>query len=93
LVDVRHLLKDFDQQMVSWAVHQQLPVHILLTKADKLARGAASKQLLTLRKDLAPFAELVSVQLFSALKKQGLDDVHEVLTRWFDMPTEPTTNP
>lgn len=91
LVDVRHLLKDFDQQMVSWAVHQQLPVHILLTKADKLARGAASKQLLTLRKDLAPFAELVSVQLFSALKKQGLDEVHQVLTHWFDMPTEPTT--
>lgn len=93
LVDVRHLLKEFDLQMLQWAIQHQLPVHILLTKADKLARGAASKQLLTLKKDLAPLADRVSVQLFSALKKQGVDEVHEVLLRWLDMPTDPTTSP
>jgi len=89
LVDARHPLKEFDQQMVTWALHHRLPVHILLTKADKLTRGAASKQVLTIRKELAPYAEFVSVQLFSSLKKQGIDEVQRVLGQWLDVNDRP----
>lgn len=89
LVDARHPLKEFDQQMVAWALHHRLPVHILLTKADKLTRGAASKQVLTIRKELAPYAEFVSVQLFSSLKKQGIDEVQRVLGQWLDVNDRP----
>ncbi|MET0046168.1 MAG: ribosome biogenesis GTP-binding protein YihA/YsxC [Sedimenticola sp.] len=83
LVDVRHPLKEFDQQMLDWSAQIDLPVHILLTKADKLKHGAASKALLQVRKAVAPFGEQVSVQLFSSLKRQGVDQAHSVLDQWF----------
>ena len=50
--------------MVQWAVQSQLPLHLLLTKADKLKRGAAKNTLLAVKKELKDLAE-VSVQLFS----------------------------
>ncbi|MES9937592.1 MAG: YihA family ribosome biogenesis GTP-binding protein, partial [Sedimenticola sp.] len=79
----RHPLKEFDQQMLDWSAQIDLPVHILLTKADKLKHGAASKALLQVRKAVAPFGEQVSVQLFSSLKRQGVDQAHSVLDQWF----------
>ncbi|MES9868529.1 MAG: ribosome biogenesis GTP-binding protein YihA/YsxC [Sedimenticola sp.] len=85
LVDVRHPLKEFDQQMLDWSAQIDLPVHILLTKADKLKHGAASKALLQIRKAVAPFGEQVSVQLFSSLKRQGVDQSHSVLDQWFGL--------
>jgi GTP-binding protein len=85
LMDIRHPLKDFDQQMLAWAEQQTLPVHILLTKADKLKRGAASQTLLQLRKAIAERPTQSSVQLFSALKREGIDDVHRQLDRWFGL--------
>ncbi|MES9955749.1 MAG: ribosome biogenesis GTP-binding protein YihA/YsxC [Sedimenticola sp.] len=85
LVDVRHPLKEFDQQMLDWSAQIDLPVHILLTKADKLKHGAASKALLQIRKAVAPFGEQVSVQLFSSLKRQGVDQAHSVLDQWFGL--------
>lgn len=45
MMDIRHPLKEFDIQMISWANHTNLPVHILLTKSDKLKRGAAMASL------------------------------------------------
>ncbi|MET0104061.1 MAG: ribosome biogenesis GTP-binding protein YihA/YsxC [Sedimenticola sp.] len=85
LVDVRHPLKEFDQQMLDWSAQIDLPVHILLTKADKLKHGAASKALLQIRKAVAPFGEQVSVQLFSSLKRQGVDQAHSILDQWFGL--------
>ncbi|MET0094296.1 MAG: ribosome biogenesis GTP-binding protein YihA/YsxC [Sedimenticola sp.] len=85
LVDVRHPLKEFDQQMLDWSAQIDLPVHILLTKADKLKHGAASKALLQIRKAVAPLGEQVSVQLFSSLKRQGVDQAHSVLDQWFGL--------
>ncbi|MET0013606.1 MAG: ribosome biogenesis GTP-binding protein YihA/YsxC [Sedimenticola sp.] len=85
LVDVRHPLKEFDQQMLDWSAQIDLPVHILLTKADKLKHGAASKALLQIKKAVAPFGEQVSVQLFSSLKRQGVDQAHSVLDQWFGL--------
>ena len=58
-------------------------LHALLTKADKLNYGAAKNTLLKVEKELSETHVNVSIQLFSALKKQGIDDVHKVLDDWF----------
>ena len=82
LMDVRHPLNTHDRQMLDWAFHADLPVHVLLTKADKLKRGAASASLLKVRGELASYDGRVTAQLFSALKNQGLDQAREVLDAW-----------
>ncbi len=84
LMDIRHPLTDFDQQMLDWCQHANMPVHILLTKADKLKRGPAQNTLLKLRKTLAEYPT-VSLQLFSALKKQGIEEARSVLMQWLAM--------
>ena len=83
VMDVRHPLTEFDWQMVEWCEHSQLPLHILLTKADKLAYGAAKNTLLTVQKQLQTMNCPLSIQLFSALKKTGVDEVHQALDRLF----------
>ena len=76
VVDVRRRLTAFDRQMLAFAESVELSVHILLTKADKLKRGQAATALLEVRKELDGAA---SVQLFSALKKQGVEEARTVL--------------
>lgn len=83
VMDVRHPLTDFDWQMIEWCRHQNLALHILLTKADKLTYGAAKTTLLQVKKQLVDDDLSVTIQLFSALKKTGIDDVHEALDRLF----------
>lgn len=85
MVDIRHPLKDFDRQMLAWSRQIGLPVHVLLTKSDKLKRGAALKALQQTAQELAEFGAGVSVQRFSALKRDGIDQAHSVLDRWFDL--------
>jgi GTP-binding protein len=82
LMDVRHPLKEFDQTMLNWAVSAGMPVHILLTKADKLKKGPANSTLLQVRGAIAGNADLISVQLFSALKHTGLPELCRVLDAW-----------
>jgi len=84
LMDIRHPMKEFDQQMLQWSAHEGLPVHILLTKADKLKRGAANQVLFSVRKSVSESEGEVSIQLFSALKNQGLDEAYKVLDRWLN---------
>lgn len=74
IVDIRRELQDYDCQMMDFA--RDLPIHILLTKADKLKRGQASTALLNVRKVVGDRA---SVQLFSALKRQGDAEARDVL--------------
>lgn len=81
LVDVRHPLKEFDQMMIDWCKSAQMPLHILLTKADKLKRGAAQNALLQLKRALNVKDEpLISLQLFSSLNKTGVDQLRERLS-------------
>ncbi len=82
VMDVRHPLQPFDQQMLDWALAASMPVHILLTKADKLKRGPASSTLLKVRAALEAQTALVSVQLFSSLKHSGHEDLLAVLNGW-----------
>ena len=76
VVDSRRGLGDFDWQMLDWCRAIERPVHVLLTKADKLKRQAASKALGTAKKELDGVA---TVQLFSALKGEGLTQARQVL--------------
>ena len=85
LMDIRHPLQDYDQQMLNWAAQAGLPVHILLTKADKLKRGPAKSSLLAVDKrlrDMDPGYTLLSVQVFSSLKKIGLMELEQQLNNW-----------
>ncbi len=87
LMDIRHPLTDFDQQMLAWCTWRGLPVHILLTKADKLKRGAATNTLLKVQRTLAP-QHGISIQLFSALKGTGVEQAREILDGWLGLGEE-----
>ena len=82
LMDVRHPLQPFDLQMLDWAWQASMPVHILLTKADKLKRGAASSALLAVRAKLTSHPGIAKAQLFSALKHEGHAELVAVLNDW-----------
>ncbi len=82
LMDVRHPLTDQDEQMVRWAASATMPVHVLLTKADKLKRGPAKNTLLSVRARLLEFGDTTSVQLFSSLKGDGLKELETLLRAW-----------
>ena len=80
VMDVRRPLTDFDQGMLDWAREAGCPVHILLTKTDKLSRGAGAAVLLSVRKAVGDAA---TVQLFSALKGTGVEEARSILEGLF----------
>jgi GTP-binding protein len=86
LMDVRHPLKEVDQQLLNWCWEVGMPVHVLLTKADKLKRGAAQNVLLQVKRELDAHSPegLSSVQLFSSTKGTGLDEVYRILDAWLE---------
>lgn len=83
IMDIRHPLKELDVRMLEFFKATQRPVHILLSKADKLSRQDQNKALASVKKSLEGYPE-VSVQLFSSLKKTGTDEVEVVMSKWFD---------
>ena len=82
LMDIRHPLTEPDRQMLGWAMTASMPVHILLTKADKLKRGPAQTTLLSVRKEISTKSDLISIQLFSSLKRQGVDTLGRQINNW-----------
>jgi GTP-binding protein len=86
VMDIRHPLRPFDQQMVAWCAASGVPCHLLLTKADKLKRGPAQSTLLKVRKSLPDGA---SAQVFSASSRDGLAELIERLNRWYALEPEP----
>ena len=87
LSDIRHPLKEFDRMMIDWSVQSKLPLHILLTKADKLKRGPANNTLLSVQQELQNL-DNVSVQLFSSLKLTGIETARAKLTQWLTIPEQ-----
>lgn len=88
MMDIRHPLTDFDRMMLDWAQSNKLPVHVLLTKADKLAFGASRSALLKARQILSrEWGDTASIQLFSATKRTGTDQAYQVLAHWLKMET------
>lgn len=82
LMDVRHPLQPFDQNMLLWAKESGIQMHVVLTKADKLNRGPANTTLLEVKKNLSSLDPDISVQLFSAHNKTGLQELQERLSTW-----------
>ena len=86
VMDIRHPLKDYDRSMIGYAMRRGLPAHALLTKADKLSRGAAGNTVQAVRMELArAFGEGIGVQAFSAEAKTGVDTAREVVARWLQL--------
>ncbi|WP_114787691.1 ribosome biogenesis GTP-binding protein YihA/YsxC [Vibrio tetraodonis] len=83
LMDIRHPMKDLDQQLIYWAVDSGIPVQVLLTKADKLKSGARKAQVLKIKNDAVGFGGDVSVAAFSSLKGIGVDTLRNKLDQWF----------
>lgn len=85
IMDARHPLKPLDIQMIEFFSHTNRPIHILLSKADKLSKNEQIKTLSSVKQSLKPFMQQqeISVQLFSSLKKQGIDTVNECVAQWF----------
>ena len=94
IMDSRHPLKALDIQMLDFFHITGRPVHILLSKADKLSKNDQIKTLAAVKKSLKPYTERqkISVQLFSSLKKQGMDEVNQVVGSWFDKHREEIEN-
>lgn len=82
VMDCRHPLKVFDEMMLNWCVDINLPSIIILTKADKLKKGQASSALLKVKNIIKNYP-FVSVQLFSSLNRQGLDELQNKLNDFF----------
>jgi len=90
-MDIRHPLKNYDCQMLNWSAEAGLPVHILLTKSDKLKRGPAKNTLLEVNnflREIDPQVSLLTVQTFSSLKRQGIAELENQLVLWLgaDLP-------
>ncbi len=81
VMDVRHPLTSPDREMLHLGLARAMPVHILLTKSDKLGRSVARQTLSGVRKELGDSA---SVQLFSALDGEGVAQARGVLERMLE---------
>lgn len=85
LMDVRHPLKDSDNQVINWCYSAELQTHILLTKSDKLKRGPAQATLLKTRKALQELHPEASIQLFSSHTREGEVELQQVLNDWLEL--------
>lgn len=82
VMDSRHPLKENDEIMIDWALERHIAVHLLLTKADKLSHRQAQDTKRAVEKAFAEDSDLVSVQLFSSLKKQGIEEARAWISQW-----------
>ena len=86
VMDIRHPLKDYDRQMLAYAVQRGLPAHALLTKADKLSRSQQMQTLQKVRKELhSSFGDTVSVQVFSGSARTGVDEARGIIGGWLGL--------
>jgi len=84
VMDIRHPLKPSDQQLIAWSIQCEVPVHLLLTKADKLTPAESRKILKEVNTILEPYGSTLSAQIFSALQPQGIESAQACLDRWFN---------
>ncbi|MBR9858941.1 MAG: YihA family ribosome biogenesis GTP-binding protein [Gammaproteobacteria bacterium] len=92
LMDIRHPLKDIDQQLLQWASESNLPVLALLTKCDKLKPGQRNSEVLRVRQAVTVFGGDIRVESFSSLKGLGLDKAKEILSEWLLQDEEPVAS-
>ena len=87
IMDSRRPFTDLDIRLIDWFRPTGRPIHILLSKADKLSRQEQTKILRSVKAEVATWgdADLYSVQLFSSLKKTGIEEAEQVLAGWLDI--------
>jgi len=99
IMDARRPFTDLDRQMVKWFATTGRPIHCLLTKADKLTRTEQAKALKAAKDEAAKMLGAISLQLFSSLKKTGMEEAEQVIAPWlepapqdFDLEPAPLAN-
>ena len=93
IMDSRHPFTELDRQMIDWFALTGRPIHVLLSKADKLTRQEQAVVLREVKAELAKISEHCSAQLFSSLKRTGVDEAEAVLGRWLEMAPQPDVAP
>lgn len=88
IMDARHPLTPLDHQMLNWFIPTCKPVHVLLTKADKLSKQQATATLRAVRAELERTYPNCTVQLFSSLKRVGLDEAEAMIGKWLSASRE-----
>ncbi len=86
IMDIRHPLTELDRSLLEWFRPSGKPVHVLLSKSDKLSRGPAAQTLLTVGAELRKMGLNASVQLFSSLKRVGVDQAEGVVRGLLGVP-------
>lgn len=86
IMDIRHPLTELDRSLLDWFRPSGRPVHVLLSKSDKLSRGPAAQTLNSVRAELLATGFKASVQLFSSLKRVGVDEAEGVVRDWLGVP-------
>ncbi|MFA5082634.1 MAG: ribosome biogenesis GTP-binding protein YihA/YsxC [Hydrogenophilaceae bacterium] len=89
IMDARHPFTDLDIQLLEWFRVSGKPVHILLSKADKLNRSECTLTLMKTRSQLAEMGINGTAQLFSSPKRTGVDEAETMLRQWLDLPKPP----
>jgi len=84
VMDIRHPLRDLDVQLLDYCDHNELPVHIVLNKADKLSKNDIAKTILAVKAALTEYGNSVTFQVFSALKSTGIKELLAVLDQWYE---------
>ena len=84
IMDIRHPMKELDQQLIEWVTDIGIPTHCLLTKSDKLSKGQAASAKQKTQALLALIDPDISVQLFSALDHRGVDEAREKIQHWLE---------
>lgn len=92
LMDIRHPYRDTDQELLHWATDCNIPVLVLLTKADKLKAGQRKSTLLKAREAALVFGDNVQVEAFSSLNQLGLPQVELILSQWLNQADEGPTD-
>jgi GTP-binding protein len=85
IMDARHPLTPLDRQLLEWFLPTGKPVHVLLSKADKLTRQQAAASLRRVRAELAAYGQCTA-QLFSSLRRQGIEEAEAVIRAWMMLP-------
>lgn len=83
VMDIRHPMRDLDMQLLEFCEHENLPVHILLSKADKLSKNEVAKTLFRVQAALTGYRNSVTFQAFSSLKGTGLPELRALLDQWY----------
>lgn len=82
IMDIRHPFTEYDHVLINFASTQELPVHILLNKSDKLSRNELFSLQKKIEKEINQLPGQLTLQSFSALKKEGLEDLIQVVDSW-----------